>query len=91
MPLHEYTIHPSDLPTLRNIQAENQNRKIHQRAQVLLMLHAGHTPANIAFDLAIPEVTILDWWSRWEKDGIAWLLDDLVPERSARPSVPDKP
>lgn len=77
MPLHEYTIPPSALPALRKVQAQHQNRDVRQRAQVLLMLHAGHTPANITFDLAIPEATVLHWWSRWEKDGLSSLLDGL--------------
>lgn len=75
--LHPYTIHPSELPSLRKEQAKHKNRYVRQRAQVLLMLHAGHTPANIAFDLAIPETTILNWWSCWGKDGMSWLLDEL--------------
>lgn len=77
MPLHEYTIHPSALPALRKVQAKHKNRDVCQRAQVLLKLHADHTPANITFDLAISEATVLYWWSRWQKDGISSLLDDL--------------
>lgn len=75
--LHPYTIHPSALPALRKEYAKHKNRYVRQRAQVLLMLHAGHTSANITFDLAISEATILNWWSRWKTDGMSWLLDDL--------------
>ncbi len=54
------------------------------RAKIILGLHAGKTPTQVADEQLVSAKTVHKWRNRFLSDGINGLLDE---QRSGRPSV----
>jgi transposase len=74
----------SEEKLLKALKKEGLTERIRDRSQALLLSSKGFSVKDLSTIFEVRRETILDWYNRWERDGIAGLSDAL---KSGRPRI----
>ena len=80
------TLNEEEIKELRLLKKTGGNERERDRSHALLLSHKGHSVEQLSELFEVRRDTILDWFNRWEQDGMDGLSD--LP-KSGRPPIFD--
>lgn len=73
-----------DLVKIEELKKTGFSRRDRERSHALLLSNKGYDVKTLAEIFGVRQATILDWFNRWESEGLAGLSDR---PKSGRPKV----